>query len=187
MKLEHVEAADDPRLADYRDVRDPRWLREDAIFLAEGRRAVGALLAAPGFRTRSLLVSPASLAALADELAAVPAETPVYRAPNAVIERVSGVRFHQGVVAVGERTRCPTLDELLAAPGGRLLVLERISDPDNVGGLFRSARAFACSGVLLSPGCASPLYDSGQDLKQTFDVVRRRATADGETERPHSS
>jgi tRNA G18 (ribose-2'-O)-methylase SpoU len=38
-----------------------------------------------------------------------------------------------------------------------LLVLEGVTDPDNVGGAFRNAAAFGADGVLLS-GCCDPLY-----------------------------
>jgi tRNA G18 (ribose-2'-O)-methylase SpoU len=157
VKLERIGRADDPRLASYQNVRDPAWLREARIFLAEGRRTVGVLLRAPGFRAVSLLVAESALAGLEPELGALLGDTPVYCVPAGVMDQVSGVRFHQGCVAVGERVAAPEVEELLAG-AGPLVVLERISDPDNVGGLFRSARAFAVAGVLLSPGCASPLY-----------------------------
>ena len=44
-------------------------------------------------------------------------------------------------------------------PGPRLiLALEDVSNPDNVGGVFRNARAFGADAILLSAGCADPLY-----------------------------
>jgi len=39
-----------------------------------------------------------------------------------------------------------------------LVVLERMSNPDNVGGVFRNALAFGAGAVFLSPGTADPLY-----------------------------
>mgnify|MGYP000910222554 CR=1 FL=1 len=50
-------------------------------------------------------------------------------------------------------------EPLLVPPGARsLLVLEHLTDPDNVGAAFRNAMAFGVEAVLLSPGCADPLY-----------------------------
>lgn len=39
-----------------------------------------------------------------------------------------------------------------------LLALDEVADPDNVGAVFRNAAAFGAAGVLLSAGCADPLY-----------------------------
>jgi tRNA G18 (ribose-2'-O)-methylase SpoU len=44
------------------------------------------------------------------------------------------------------------------AGAGRLVVLEDVANPDNVGGIFRSAAAFGVDAVLLSPSCCDPLY-----------------------------
>ena len=38
------------------------------------------------------------------------------------------------------------------------MVLEGVSNADNVGGVFRNAAAFGADGVLLSPTCCDPLY-----------------------------
>ena len=55
----------------------------------------------------------------------------------------------------------PWLSALSPARGTRrptLLVLDNVIKPENVGALFRTALAFGVCGVLLSPGCADPLY-----------------------------
>ncbi len=117
------------------------------------------LLASPRFRVRSVLATRAALESLRDAHAARGA--PVYLVTRSVLERVAGARFHQGCVAVGELPAALSLDQILATLGTgsrRLVVLERMADPDNVGGLFRNARAFGVDAVLLSPGCTHPLY-----------------------------
>jgi tRNA G18 (ribose-2'-O)-methylase SpoU len=40
----------------------------------------------------------------------------------------------------------------------RVVVLERVSNADNVGSIFRNAAAFGADAVLLGPSCADPLY-----------------------------
>jgi len=37
-------------------------------------------------------------------------------------------------------------------------VMEAVNNPDNVGGIFRSAAAFATDAVVLGPACSDPLY-----------------------------
>jgi tRNA G18 (ribose-2'-O)-methylase SpoU len=48
------------------------------------------------------------------------------------------------------------LETFAASP--RLLALEGVGNPDNVGGLFRVALALGAGGVLLDPTSADPLY-----------------------------
>lgn len=157
--IESIVNPADARLDDYRNVKDPEWLRRRDIFLAEGRLVVERLLASSRFRVRSVLATEAALRGLRDTLEAH--AIPVYVVGREVLQHVSGVRFHQGCVAVGERPSELSSGEVLRTLGGgsrRLLVLERVANPDNVGGLFRNALAFGVDAVLLSPGCTHPLY-----------------------------
>ena len=151
MPLVRIDDADDPRVADYRDLT--RGARAPETFVAEGRLIVRRLLGGSRFRIRSVLVTERALADVAD---AVPADVLLYVAPGDVIRRVIGYPFHRGCLAIGERGAEIQMDALLS--GRRLVVLEGITNPDNVGGVFRSAMAFGVDGVLLSPGCADPLY-----------------------------
>jgi tRNA G18 (ribose-2'-O)-methylase SpoU len=155
-RLAWIERADDPRLAGYRDLRHRT---PGDTFVAEGRLLVRRLLAASRFRVRSVLATPAALTGLLDALSGAGAPLPVHVAPAAVIDRTIGFAFHRGCLALGER--CPTAAlEPLVAPAGRriLVVLDDVTDPDNVGAIFRNAAAFGAAGVLLSPGSGDPLY-----------------------------
>jgi tRNA G18 (ribose-2'-O)-methylase SpoU len=152
-EVEWIEKSADPRLDVYRDVRrGPPQL--SGMFLVEGRTAVRTLLEAPGFRMCSLLATRTAL----DDLGAESVSAPVYCVGRAVMEEVSGVRFHQGCVAAAEAVAPPSASELIERAPARVAVLERMTDPDNVGSTFRNALAFGVDALLLSPGCASPLY-----------------------------
>ena len=76
-----------------------------------------------------------------------------YLVEEHVAEKLAEGASHQGVFGVFERPAARFED--LPVPG-RLLALERVQDPGNVGALLRSAAAFGFEGVLLSPGCADP-------------------------------
>ena len=158
MKLERIADSDDPRLADYCDVRDPQRLREQGIFLAEGRTVVRELLGDVRFRLRSLLVTGAALDALGGDLASLASGTPVYLVERAQLERVSGVRFHQGCVGAVDAPPDLAAASLVGPDVRRVVVLEAVTDPDNVGSVFRNARAFGVQALFLGPRCASPLY-----------------------------
>jgi tRNA G18 (ribose-2'-O)-methylase SpoU len=149
----------DPRVAAFADLRDPLLRRRHGLFVAEGREVVRLLLATRRYRVRALLVAPAALAALGDALRdATPAVTAYVAGPE-VMRAITGFPFHRGCLALAERGPDLGAAALAAPPGPRTLVaLDELADPDNVGAVFRNARAFAADGVLLSPGSADPLY-----------------------------
>ena len=148
---------DDPRLALFRDVGDAELRRREGLFLAEGRLVVRRLLTESRYRTRAVLVSETARAALDDVLEAHADALDVFVVPPAWMERLTGFNLHRGCLAVAERGTPQEWREV-AGRACRLLVLEGVGNPDNVGGLFRTARAFGVDGVLLGPGTGDPLY-----------------------------
>ena len=155
--VETVEDPEDPRLADYREIRDAERRRRDGTFIAEGRQVVRRLLSAGRYRVRSALVTPPALHALGETLAA--AGVPTYLVRQDVVEAVVGIEFHHGCLAAGERGAEPAAEAVLAeALRPRLMVLEGLGDSSNVGALFRNALAFGVGAVFLAPGTADPLY-----------------------------
>ena len=159
MRIETIDDPADPRVADYRDMRDPALRLARGLFVAESRAVVRELLASTRFRTRSLLLTPPALESLREVVEAADASIPVYLASNASARALVGFDFHRGCAALGERGAPLPLEPLLRPPGPRLVVLlEEISNPDNVGGLFRNARAFGADAIVLSQGSADPLY-----------------------------
>ena len=152
-----IEDPEDPRLADYREIRDAERRRRDGTFIAEGRQVVRRLLSAGRYRVRSALVTPPALHALGDALAA--AGVPTYLVRQDIVEAVVGMEFHHGCLAAGERGAEPTAEAVLAETlCPRLVVLEGLGDSSNVGALFRTALAFGVGAVFLAPGTADPLY-----------------------------
>ena len=152
-----IEDPEDPRLADYREIRDAERRRRDGTFIAEGRQVVRRLLSAGRYRVRSALVTPPALHALGEVLGA--AGVPTYLVRQDIVEAVVGMEFHHGCLAAGERGAEPTAEAVLAeALRPRLVVLEGLGDSSNVGALFRNALAFGVGAVFLAPGTADPLY-----------------------------
>jgi tRNA G18 (ribose-2'-O)-methylase SpoU len=156
VQLERISTARDERVEDYRDFKDPDLRQRRGLFAVEGRECVRILIAARRFRMRSALVSPATLEALRGVLED---RIPIYVAAPSVLAEIAGIRFHQGCVALAERPPEEPVGSLLAVTGRRLLLLlEDLTDPDNVGGAFRNAFAFGVDAVLLSSRCSDPLY-----------------------------
>jgi tRNA G18 (ribose-2'-O)-methylase SpoU len=148
--------ADDRRLADYREIRDAR-LNLQGAFVAEGRLIVSRLIERRAHAVRSVLVTAASRRALKAVLETLPDSVPVFEAPASFFETLTGFNLHRGCLALAERP-APTPWQAVAETPGPLVVLEGITDADNVGSVFRNAAAFGAGGVLLSPTCCDPLY-----------------------------
>ena len=151
-----IEADDDERLGDYRNIPDPELVGRRGIFVAEGRLVVRRLLEGSRMVARSVMVTEAALESIADALAARP-ELPVYRVSQTVMNGVTGFDIHRGCLAIGERPADAPWTAV-AARARTMLVLERIGNADNVGGIFRNAIAFDVGAVLIGPACADPLY-----------------------------
>lgn len=154
-----IDDPDDPRLEPYRAVRERDLVGRDGLFVAEGRVVLEkAVRAMPG-ALQSVLVAAHRLDSLADVLAGLPAETPVFAAGQEAMDAVVGFPIHRGILAVG---RVPTRDPgtLLAGLRDRALVvgLVGIANHDNMGGIFRNAAAFGADAVLLDETCCDPLY-----------------------------
>ncbi|GAB3263049.1 TrmH family RNA methyltransferase [Nocardioides dilutus] len=148
----------DPRLADYRDLRDVELRKhletEHGLFLAEGEKVVRRAAAA-GFTPRSFLMAPRWLEGLRDVLDATSA--PCFVVSEELAEEVTGFHVHRGALASLERRPLPAVEDVLA--GARtVLVLEDVVDHTNVGAIFRCGAAFGFDAVLLAPRCADPLY-----------------------------
>lgn len=151
-----VDGFDDPRVADYRHIADLPHLQARSIFVAEGRLVVQRLLALPQWHTESILVTKAAADSLGAALDA--ARAPIYVADQSLMNAIAGFNIHRGCLALVSRGPARVIDRSVIARARRILILEGVNNPDNVGGLFRSADAFGVDLVVLGPDCGDPLY-----------------------------
>jgi tRNA G18 (ribose-2'-O)-methylase SpoU len=175
--IQRIANASHPALAPYRDVANPAALERQGRFVAEGRLVVERLLAErPRFAIESIAVTPAAAAAMSDILAAAPDIT-IHVCDLPVLEQITGFNFHRGCLALARRPLPPALPAFAGA--ARLLALEGVSNPDNIGGIFRVALALGGDGVLLDSTSADPLYrksvrtSMGAALRLPFARVAR--------------
>jgi len=148
---------DDPRVRDYALVADPELVCRCGLFVAEGRLVVERLVAAGRYTIQSMLLSDAAMAALAAVVGHLPESVPVYVCALQEIARLTGLNIHRGCLALVERPEPRSVDSVVSE-ARTVVVLEGMSNPDNVGGIFRNAAAFGVDAVILSPTCCDPLY-----------------------------
>jgi len=157
-----IESADDPRVQDYRAVREPELVRRRGLFIAEGRLVVARLVGLPRYRLRSILVNDAGLASLRAHAAGALDEdaTAIYLAAPETIDAIGGFHFHRGCLAIAERPAPIDPGTVIAdaRPGHPVVVVEGIAQADNVGSILRNAQAFGAAGMLLDPASVDPLY-----------------------------
>ncbi|MBO3761972.1 RNA methyltransferase [Ciceribacter sp. L1K22] len=163
-RLVTIESPDDPRIAEFRDIRERDLTGRQGRFIAEGTVVLRVLArahsAGSGVRAEKLLLLRSRVGGLEDLIAAFPEDIPVYVAEPEVLDAVAGFHLHRGVLAVGSRGAVPSVTEFIAGLSASSLIVAAcgISNHDNIGAIFRNAAAFGAEGVLLDETCCDPLY-----------------------------
>lgn len=141
----------DERLDDYRIMR----ARESTeILWAEGPNVVDRLLRS-SVTVRSILATATAAERLGQQHDLD--DIPTYVMSQSVLNELVGFNLHRGVIATANRPALRSFDEVIT-DARRLVVLEGLNDPENLGAIGRSARALGADGLLLDPTCADPYY-----------------------------
>jgi 23S rRNA (guanosine2251-2'-O)-methyltransferase len=84
--------------------------------------------------------------------------TPVRFEERAALDRLSSVKAHQGVIAMGAAKKYAEL-ESVAPAADLLIVLDGVEDPHNLGAIIRTAHAAGAGAVIIPERRASGLTD----------------------------
>lgn len=84
-------------------------------------------------------------------------DVPVYIAPDEQLAELTGYHLTRGLWCAMRRKTLPTLEEV-CRDARRIVILEEVVNPTNVGALFRCAAALGMDAVILTGGCSDPLY-----------------------------
>jgi 23S rRNA (guanosine2251-2'-O)-methyltransferase len=116
----------------------------DGPAILYGIHTVKAALENPERRIRRLLATENALRHLREDGAPIRVEPEMVR-PDALAARLGPEAVHQGVLAEVDPLPSPDIEDLA---GGVVLVLDQITDPHNVGAIFRSAAAFSAAAIV---------------------------------------
>lgn len=150
-----------PKIAVWKSLKERKGRKETGCFLVEGRKMVEEALASD-FKVRAVLVDQSR----AEEFH-LP-ESGVYAMPSHVLSAVCDTKTPQGIAAVVEARQITRL-------GNRLVALDGVQDPGNVGTIIRTADAAGMDGVILSEQCADVF--GPKTLRATMGSVFRMPMA----------
>ena len=84
-------------------------------------------------------------------------DIPVYTAEESMLAQLTGFHLTRGMLCAMRRPKLPTVEEV-CRNARRIVVLENVMNPTNIGAIFRSAAALGMDAVLLTSAGSDPLY-----------------------------
>ena len=133
----------------YKTLTTTKGRREAGVFLIEGDRAIRQIIEGRPNEITEIITK--------GDLSPVYSNYPRREVAESQFRAICSTRTPQGPIAVVRIPQDIYSDRLPQDSGGRVLLLEDIQDPGNVGTLIRTAAAFDYAGVILSGKCADPL------------------------------
>lgn len=131
----------------FRSLKQAKFRKQEGLFLLEGVR-----LSEEAFNSKLNITCCITIKGF-DKLS-IPAELPQFEANQTQLEQISDSTSPQGIICVAKIPESGVLPN--PEPKSILLVTDRISDPGNMGTIFRSALWFGVKDILLGPGCVDP-------------------------------
>ena len=145
--LNTIESKDNPKIKYAQKLaKDAKLRSESGTFFASTPKVVMDILAA-GFEDESLFVTQSEY----DRFSAELAQHNVYIISKAVDEKLSEDKTSQGVFGIFKMKNAD-IDRLYSSR--KLIVLEDIQDPGNMGAIMRTALAFGYEDIVVSAKCA---------------------------------
>ena len=155
-----IENYEDPELDVYARLTEAQLLNrfepKKGMFIAESPKVIQRALDA-GCQPVSLLVERGHCNEEAQQAILRCGDVPVYTASMDILTRLTGFQLTRGMLCAMRRPSLPDLETVLAGTT-RVVVLEDVMNPTNMGAIFRSAAALGMDAVLLTPACTDPLY-----------------------------
>lgn len=133
-----------------------RFEPEKGLFIAESPKVIHRALDA-GCIPVSLLMERKHIEGQAADVIARCGDVPVFTSEPEVLTQLTGFQLTRGVLCAMRRPALPAPEEVLK-DAKRIVILENVMNPTNVGAIFRSAAALGMDAILLTPGCSNPLY-----------------------------
>jgi tRNA G18 (ribose-2'-O)-methylase SpoU len=133
-----------------------REFPEKGLFIAESPKVIERALNA-GYEPISCLMEKRHIEGEGKDLLSRMEDIPVYCAEFDVLTQLTGFKLTRGMLCAMKRKPLPDVEKLCENKS-RIVILDQVMNPTNVGAIIRSAAALGMDAVLLTPGCSDPLY-----------------------------
>ncbi len=156
-----IQSFNDPALDVYARLTENQLLNradpDNALFIAESPLVIGRALDS-GCEPVSFLMERQHIEGKGREiLVRCCQDIPVYTAEESVLAQLTGFHLTRGMLCAMRRPKLPSL-ETVCRDARRIVVLENVMNPTNIGAIFRSAAALGMDAVLLTCAGSDPLY-----------------------------
>ena len=129
---------------------------EKGLFVAESPKVIERALDA-GYEPVSCLTEKRHINGEGKQIIARAKNIPVFCAEFDILTKLTGFKLTRGMLCAMKRKPQQSMSEI-CKDKSRIVILDRVMNPTNVGAIFRSAAALGMDAVLLTKGCSDPLY-----------------------------
>ena len=133
-----------------------REFPEKGMFIAESPKVIARALDA-GYEPVSCLMEKSHVEGEGKCILERINDVPVFCAEPEVLTQLTGFKLTRGMLCAMKRKPLASVQEICEGKS-RIVILDRVMNPTNVGAIIRSAAALGMDAVLLTPGCSDPLY-----------------------------